>query len=74
VAQEYIRDLSKAYGDKMFAIDHAAIAIKIGDKITGSALPDYRSRWQRVAPKWLGGKDAPQPLNAVITATATGGR
>jgi hypothetical protein len=74
MAQDFIRSLSEAWGEKQFAIDRAAIETKIGERIAGPALPDRRSWWQRTAPKWLGGKDAPRPLNAVITATGTGGR
>lgn len=49
-------------------------SIQVGDRITAPPLPDHRSWWQCNVPKWLGGKNAPQPLDSVIAATTTGGR
>lgn len=45
--------------------------VSIGDTIT---IPraDYRNWWQRRAPKWLGGQDAPRPFEGTITTIASG--
>lgn len=47
-----------------------ARTIEFGDTITFSANPDYRSWWQRMMPRWLGGKQAPQPFEGVVTTVS----
>lgn len=46
--------------------------LKVGDTITGPPLPDRRNWWQRRAPKWLGGQDAPKPFEGTITEIVSG--
>jgi hypothetical protein len=46
--------------------------INVGDSISGPGLPDRRSRWQKFAPKWLGGKSKPGRLECIVVAQLTG--
>lgn len=50
------------------------LGFKVGDRVIGIPRIDDRNWWQRLMPRWLGGKAAPTGYeDAVIVAVTDGG-